>query len=106
MPPLVLPELNQLSKNKQYAVYGAKENRRFITPEVESLLKQVHTSKLLVDVAISIQPGKTYMALGYEDTLMVLPNDKPFNPGYVEAYKPQMKLFLEIAECISKIDRD
>ena len=106
LPPLVLPELNQLSKNKQYAIYGAKENRRFITPELESLLKQIHTSKLLVDVAISIQPGKTYMALGYEDTLMVLPNDKPFNPGYVEAYKPQMKLFLEIAECISKIDRD
>lgn len=34
LPPLVLSELNQISKNKQYAVYGAKENRRFHYPGI------------------------------------------------------------------------
>ncbi|MCF0112465.1 MAG: hypothetical protein HUJ60_00630, partial [Bacilli bacterium] len=52
--------------------------------------------------AISIQNGRSYFCLGYEDTLMILPWDKPFCPGYVELFKPQIALFLELAKAFEK----
>ena len=60
-------------------------------------MKEIHTNKVLVDVAIAIKPGKTYFALGYEDSLMVLPMQKPFNPGPTQEYKQELELFLNLA---------
>ena len=96
LPPTV--KLPVIKETKKYVLYGDKENERCLTPEVWQLLKSVRTDRLLVDVAISIKPGRTYIALGYEDDLMILPNDKPFNPKYVKAYAEQIKLFLRIAK--------
>ncbi len=97
LPPESLPKLNQLEKNKSYAIYGNPADKKFISPKIRSLLKEIHTNKVLVDVAIAIKPGKTYFALGYEDSLMVLPMQKPFNPGPTQEYKEELKLFLELA---------
>lgn len=97
LPPESLPNLNLLEKNKTYAVYGDPADKKFLTPKIRSLLKGIHTNKVLVDVAIAIKPGKTYFALGYEDSLMVLPMQKPFNPGPTQEYKEELAFFLELA---------
>lgn len=97
LPPEILPNLNQLEKNKSYAIYGDPSDKKYITPKIRSFLKEIHTNKVLVDVAIAIKPGKTYFALGYEDSLMVLPMQKPFNPGPTQEYKQELAIFLELA---------
>ncbi len=97
LPPESLPNLNLLEKNKAYAIYGDPADKKFITPKIRTLLKGIHTNKVLVDVAIAIKPGKTYFALGYEDSLMVLPMQKPFNPGPTQEYKEELAFFLELA---------
>ncbi len=97
LPPEILPKLNLLEKNKAYALYGNPADKKFISPKIRSLLKEIHTNKVLVDVAIAIKPGKTYFALGYEDSLMVLPMQKPFNPGPTQEYKQELELFLNLA---------
>lgn len=97
LPPESLPNLNLLEKNKTYAIYGDPSDKKFITPKIRGLLKGIHTNKVLVDVAIAIKPGKTYFALGYEDSLMVLPMQKPFNPGPTQEYKEELAFFLELA---------
>lgn len=97
LPPEILPKLNLLEKNKFYKIYGDPSDKKYLTPKIRSLLKEIHTNKVLVDVAIAIKPGKTYFALGYEDTLMVLPMQKPFNPGPTREYKEELAMFLELA---------
>ena len=102
IPPLCIKEMKLIQSTKRYDIYGDPSNKWVLDSELMQLIKEIRTSKLLVDVAISIKPGRTYFALGYEDTLMILPNDKPFNPAYIEAYKPQMELFIKIASEIAK----
>ena len=97
LPPEILPKLNLLEKNKFYKVYGDPSDKKYLTPKIRSMLKEIHTNKVLVDVAIAIKPGKTYFALGYEDSLMVLPMQKPFNPGPTREYKEELAMFLELA---------
>lgn len=97
LPPEILPKLNLLEKNKFYKVYGDPSDKKYLTPKIRSMLKEIHTNKVLIDVAIAIKPGKTYFALGYEDTLMVLPMQKPFNPGPTREYKDELAFFLELA---------
>ena len=97
LPPEILPKLNLLEKNKFYKIYGDPSDKKFITPKIRSMLKDIHTNKVLIDVAIAIKPGRTYFALGYEDTLMVLPMQKPFNPGPTREYKDELAFFLELA---------
>ena len=97
LPPEILPKLNLLEKNKFYKVYGDPSDKKYLTPKIRSMLKDIHTNKVLVDVAIAIKPGKTYFALGYEDSLMVLPMQKPFNPGPTREYKEELAMFLNLA---------
>lgn len=102
IPPDVIKTLPIIEDTKKYIVCGLKEDKKVLTPEVRQKIKEIRTDKLLVDVAISLQKGKTYFALGYEDTLMVLPNDKPFDPIYVEKYKEQIAFFLEFGLLFKK----
>ncbi len=97
LPPEILPKLNLLEKNKFFKVYGDPSDKKYLTPKIRSMLKDIHTNKVLVDVAIAIKPGRTYFALGYEDSLMVLPMQKPFNPGPTREYKDELAFFLEFA---------
>lgn len=102
IPPDAIKGLKPIENNKKFVIYGLSQDKKVLTPEIRSKLKEIHTDNLLVDVAISIRTGKTYFALGYEDTLMVLPNDKPFDPVYVCKYKEQLKMFLDLGLVFNK----
>ena len=101
LPPEALPNLNKLSANKRFAIYGCSADKKYLTPKMHELLRKVFTDDFLIDVAIAIKPGRTYICLGYEDTLMVLPNERPFQPGFVKRYREQLKQFLELAKALS-----
>lgn len=60
-------------------------------------MAKIRTNKLLVDVTIVIKSGRTYWYLGYEDDIMVLPNDKMFDPRFIKEYKEQIALILDAA---------
>lgn len=102
IPPDAIKGLKPIEDNKKFVIYGLNEDKKVLTSEIRSKLKEIRTDNLLVDVAISLKPGKTYFALGYEDTLMVLPNDKPFDPVYVSKYKEQLKFFLDLGLVFNK----
>lgn len=95
LPPTVT--LPVYEDNKKFVVYGSKEDARILTHDIRDAFRNIRTDSLLVDVAIAIKPGRTFIAMGYEDDLMILPNDKPFNPKYVEEYAKQVRQFLELA---------
>ena len=97
IPPLAIADMKPIEEHDRYAVYGPEPLKKALTHKIKTALNQIRTDSLLVDVAISIEPGRTYWALGYEDDLMVLPNKDAFDPYYVMEYKKQIRMFLDIA---------
>ena len=97
IPPLVIADMQPIEENEKYAVYGPEPLKKILTHKLKTALNQIRTDSLLVDVAIAIEPGRTYWALGYEDDLMVLPNKDAFDPYYVMEFKKQIRMFLDIA---------
>jgi hypothetical protein len=96
LPPSCIKRMNCIEENAKYAVYGDNEEKHWLTHAIRQAFAQVTTNKTLVDVAIAIKPARTYMCLGYEDDLMVIPLQKPFNPNPSKEFKADLKQFLEI----------
>lgn len=102
IPPEGIKNRNVLENSKRYIVVGSSADKQVLNPKFRAAMKELRTDKLLVDIAIQIKPGKTYWALGYEDTLMVLPDRTKFNPIYMQEYKKQLKQVLELAALLNE----
>ncbi|MBQ7243058.1 MAG: hypothetical protein IJS52_02520 [Bacilli bacterium] len=101
LPPKKIETLHLTESSSRYKIYGASKDKKVLTHKVRGALAKIRTNKLLVDVTIVIKPGRTYWYLGYEDDIMVLPNDKPFNPQFVKEYKNQIAVVLEAAALLN-----
>jgi hypothetical protein len=94
LPPTTLDQYDVLEDSKTMVVYGPANGKKILTHQVREALKAIETNAVLVDMAIAVRRGMTYFAIGYEDTLMVLPMDKPFNPApTVELKKDMVQVF-------------
>lgn len=102
LPPKKLETLHLCENGSKYRVYGASSDKKILTKKVRDTLAKIRTDKLLVDVTVAIQNGRTYWYLGYEDDIMILPNDKPFDPRYVKKYKEQIEIILEAALALNQ----
>ncbi len=101
LPPTNVAHLEVISDDNVMAIYSNnKEALKFVNKKVQSALKKIHTDDILVDVAIAIQKGKTFVCAGYDDILMVLPLEKPFNPKATRNYKDDL---VDISEFIYTI---
>ncbi|MDY0100528.1 MAG: hypothetical protein WCZ47_04555 [Bacilli bacterium] len=96
LPPTNIEHLNVISDDKVMAVYSNNDAAsKFLTKQVMSALKKIKTDDVLIDVAISIQKEKTFVCAGYDDTLMVLPLEHPFDPKPTKNYKEDLEKFSE-----------
>lgn len=96
IPPSAILQRDPALETPYYNVYGSYADLDALPKEFMEQVEKIRTDKLLVDVTISIQKGRTYFYLGYEDTLMVLPNKEPFNPNYLISFKNHLRNFLEM----------
>lgn len=80
LPPTNIKDREIYSDKKNLVVYGGAGTKKFLTKPVREALAKFQTNATLVDLTVSVREGKTYVLMGYEDTLMVLPMEKPFNP--------------------------
>jgi len=102
LPPTNVAHLSVVSDDAVMGVYSNnKDASRFLTKKVLSALKKIKTDEILIDVAISIQKGKTFVCAGYDDILMVLPLEKPFDPKATRNYKDDL---INISAFISALD--
>lgn len=84
LPPTNLEGREVYSDKKNLVIYGGASTKKFLTKPVRETLSKFEMNTTLVDMTIAVREGKTYVAMGYEDTLMVLPMEKPFNPAPTE----------------------
>lgn len=96
IPPSAILQREPAIEKPRYNVYGSMKDINNIPAEFMEKVEGIRTDKLLIDVTISIQKGRTYFYIGYEDTLMILPNRDHFNPNYLIAYKGHLANFLEM----------
>jgi hypothetical protein len=104
LPPTTLDQYDVLEDSKTMVVYGPKDGKKILTHAVRQALAQINTDAVLVDVAISVKKGKTYIALGYEDSLMVLPMDKSFNPAPTEELKKNIQQIFDLIDAFDAVE--
>lgn len=100
--PNTLEGRHALEKSKTCIIYGRPEDRNALTQKQKKAIRQIRTDSLLVDVTIVIKNEKTYWYLGYEDDIMVLPSQKPFDPSFVKRYRNQLQTILEAAKLLNE----
>ncbi|MBR0194568.1 MAG: hypothetical protein IJQ40_04210 [Bacilli bacterium] len=99
LPPTNLEEVNVVKDDAKMAIYSNDPKwEKTLNTKVMKIVNSMKPNKELVDIAISIQPGTTYIALGYDDPLMVIPLDRPFNQEPVKGYKKDVLKACQLAK--------
>ena len=96
LPPTNLAGRKVFSDSKNIVIYGDKGTEKVITARVREALNEFKTNKTFVDMAISIREGMTYFAMGYEDDLMVIALEKPFDPNPTVQYAGDLRKVLKL----------
>ena len=100
LPPTNIDGLPIIHEDKEMVVRGSNLAKKYFTKRLRDAVKAIRTDDTLVDVTIKIEEGRTFVLLGYEDTLMVLPMEKPFNPYPTEHYRADMKKVFALVDAI------
>ena len=102
LPPEKMKTLHLCERTKRFKMYGSSQDKKVLGKKIRDGLARIRTDKLLVDVTIVIKPGRTYWYLGYEDDIMVLPNEKPFDTRFIKEYRWQIADILETARFMNE----
>ena len=102
LPPTTLEGRNLIEDTKTMLVYGEHDSKRLLTKEVRNAIANIATDSILVDLSILVKPGKTYFFFGYEDSLMVLPYDKPFDPKPTTHLKEDTRKTFALVDALDK----
>lgn len=103
LPPTNLEGVKVVHDDKKLTIHSNnKDWAKVINSKVMKALNAIKLNKILIDAAISINKGKVYMCLGFDDPLMVLPLENPFNPNPFISYKEDLAKFAKLAEEFSK----
>lgn len=99
LPPTNLEDVKVVKDDKNMSIYSNNSKwEKALSPKVMKIISSLKPNKELVDVSISIQPGTTYIALGYDDPLMVVPLDRPFDQGPVKLFKKDILKACQLAK--------
>ncbi len=102
LPPTKLDGINKVYDDKKIQIFTNNEKyTKTITRSVKIALNKISMDDVLIDMTISIQKGKTYIAMGYDDSLMIVPFESKFQPGPTKDYKKQLLLASEIAALLN-----
>ena len=103
LPPTNADGLKKVHDDNKYCVWSNSSKwDKTIDSSFKKLLNQYKLSNDLVDVAISIVKGRVFIAMGYDDPLMVLPLEKPYNPNPLKTYKKDIVTSVKIIETLNK----
>ena len=103
LPPTNMDGIEQVLDDETMTIYSNyKDWQKVLNSNVMKAIKAIKTENILVDVAFSIGKGKVFVMLGYDDPLMVLPLQQPFNYKPTEKYKENMSVVCKVVEALNK----
>lgn len=89
-----------IEDTKTMVAFGGKGSKSLLNNKVKSILNEFHTNKTFVDMTILLNANGAYFFLGYEDDLMVLPLDKPYNPAPTIQEKGDIEKVLALVDAL------
>ncbi|MCX5775727.1 MAG: hypothetical protein NTV44_05160 [Firmicutes bacterium] len=96
-----LSDVKEVLATETRVIYASTSDySNVITKRVLDVIDSINVNETLTDVTISIKSGKTYIALSYNDSLMVIPLQSPFNSSPTDKYRLDIE---KIAELITLI---
>lgn len=101
LPPNSLKGRKLIEDTRDMVIYGSGKARKLLTKKVKEALAQFNTNKTFVDMAVSVNEKGLFIAMGYEDDLMVLPLEKSFNPAPTTQFKNDMVKVLKLVDAFS-----
>lgn len=98
LPPNTLQGRMLIEDSKNMVIYGSGKARSLLTKKVREALAKFDTNKTFIDMAITVNENGLFLAMGYEDDLMVLPLEKPFNPAPTTQFKNDLVKVLNLVD--------
>ena len=103
LPPTNMDGIKGVLEDDKMVVYSDYNDwKKVLTSSVMKAINDIKTDDILVDVALSIYGGKTYVMMGYDDPLMILPLQNEFNYKPSEILKSNMTSIAKVVEALSK----
>lgn len=103
LPPTNLDGVKSVLDDKKMIIYSNnKDWKKVISPEVKKILQKIEMNKELVDLSISLQKGRIFVCMGYDDPLMVLPLQNQFDPKPTEIFKKDVYNVLDLIKEFNK----
>jgi hypothetical protein len=96
-----LADLKEVLATESYVIYSSTSDySKIISMRVIDVINSMSVNETLTDVTISIKSGKTCIALSYNDSLMVIPLQAPYNPMPTEKYRQDIEKISELITLI------
>ena len=103
LPPTNMDDFKLAFDDDKISVYSNNDKwNKYFTSKLKNKVLQLKTGNSLVDISISFKSKRLCVCLGYDDDLMVLPLEKPFNPKPTEEYKAEFHKLVKIIEELNK----
>ena len=99
LPPTNLEGVKAVQEDKTMVVYSNnKDWKKILNTDIKKTLSKIEMNKELVDLSVSLQKGRIFVCMGYDDPLMILPLQNQFNPKPTEIFKKDVQNVLELIE--------
>ena len=103
LPPTNVEDVSLVYNEKDVYIYSNnKDWKKLINAKVLKALHKIKPHDVLIDVTISLVDGKAYFCLGYDDPLMVLPLQNPYDAKPITQLKEDLLGFVNLLEELDK----
>ena len=103
LPPTNVEEVSLVYNEKDVFIYSNnKDWKKTVNSKVLKSLHKIKPHHNLIDVTISLVSGKAYFCLGYDDPLMVLPLQNPYDAKPIMQLKEDLLGFVNLLEELDK----
>lgn len=103
IPPTDVDNIKLVYDDEKMSVYSNNANwNKVVTTKFKQALFAIKPDNILIDVAVSLHDGKVFVCLGYDDDLMIIPLEKPFNPNPNKEYKGDLENTVKFIESLNK----
>lgn len=94
-----LDGIELVENNKTYLIYtNDKEWKKTLNSRVIGLITSLKIDKTLIDVIVSIRPGKTCIGIDYSDEAMAIPVDKEIDFSSIKRNQRDLKKVLSVLD--------
>lgn len=103
LPPTQIEGLKIVIDNEKMVVYTNNKNyAKVLNKELKAAIDKIELSQDLVDLSISLTQGRCFVCMGYDDPLLVIPMERPYNPGPIMTFKKDLNVVMSIIEVLNK----